>query len=67
MGDVGKPTAGSGACTLVVNGIFAYFFYVYAFQNPDEGSCFAKEGKETGYDTIPVVSTGTGEDKIDTP
>ena len=66
MADV-KPNAGTGACTLVVNGIFAYFFYVYTFQNPDEGACFAKEGNEAGYGAIPSVTTGTGPDKIDTP
>ena len=43
-----KPNAGSGACSLVINGIFAYFFYIYAYQNPDPGNCFAKDGNEIG-------------------
>ena len=61
MGDYGKPTAGSGACTLVVNGIFAYFFYIYTFQNPDSGSCFAKEGNEAGYGEVPSVTSSEGD------
>ena len=65
--DISKPTAASGAVNLVANGIFAYFFYTYAFMNPDTGTCYAKDGNKTGFDTIPVTTTGTGEDALDTP
>ena len=65
--DFTKPNAAGGACNLVVGSIFAYFFYIYAFQNPDKGECFAKVGNETGYPAVPVTTTGTGEDALRTP
>ena len=55
--NLGKPTATTGGAGLIVNGVLAYFFYVYAFRNPDPISCFAKEGNKTAYDEIPTVTT----------
>ena len=31
----------AGAGNLIVNGVLAYFFYTYAFNNPDAGECWA--------------------------
>ena len=62
-----KQSPESAVCNLVINGVFAYFFYKYAFLNPDEGSCFAKEGNETAYGEIPMITTGSGEDATQTP
>ena len=67
MNEDEKPNPGGQVCILIVNGVFAYFFYKYAFNNPDEGSCFAKGGNETAYGEIPMISTGSGEDAIQTP
>ena len=30
-----------GIVNMAVHTIFAYFFYKYAFSNPDDGSCWA--------------------------
>ena len=30
-----------GGGNIIINGVLAYFFYVYAFQNPDNNQCFA--------------------------
>ena len=30
-----KGTA--GGCNLIINGVLAYFFYTYAYDNPDQG------------------------------
>ena len=49
---VKAPNAGAGCCTLVINGILAYFFYTYASttDNPDgTTSCWAVEGTEDVY------------------
>ena len=35
--DASKPTASKGCLNLIINGILAYFFYQYAYNNPDEG------------------------------
>ena len=65
--DEQKPNPSGLACNLIINAVFAYFFYKYAFQNPDEGSCFAKEGNETAYGEIPMITTGSGEEATQTP
>ena len=62
-----KPTIASGTLAILYNGIFAYFFYIYAFQNPDEGNCFAKEYTENGYPSIPMTTTGFGNEQTNTP
>ena len=67
MQEMPKPSAGQGACNLIVNGVLAYLFYVYAFNNPDEGSCFAKEGNEIGQPSVPVITTGSGPSSASTP
>ena len=38
---------------MVVNGVLAFFFFRYSFQNPDSGTCWAILGKEAakGADT----------------
>ena len=36
--------AGGGGVNIIINGILAYYFYQYAFNNPDEGSCWASSG-----------------------
>ena len=28
---------------LIINGIFAFFFFRFSYSNPDEGQCFAKD------------------------
>ena len=36
---------------LVINGVLAYFFYQYAYRNPDlaeHGSCWAADGEDNG-------------------
>ena len=45
-----KPAPTTGGLGVIVNGVLAYFFYVYAFRNPDPVSCFAKDGNKTAYD-----------------
>ena len=38
-------------CEIVVNGVMAYFFYVYAWKNPDlakHGDCWAGDGNDNG-------------------
>lgn len=62
-----KQSPGSAVCNLVINGVFAYFFYKYALNNPDQGSCFAKGGNETAYAEIPMITSGSGEDATETP
>ena len=41
-----KPSLGGGICNMGVNGIMAFFFYRYSFQNPDSGSCWAIVGDQ---------------------
>ena len=60
MEDDQKQNPTGAMCGLVINGIFAYFFYKYAFLNPDEGSCFAKDGNETAYGEVPMIRIGDG-------
>ena len=67
MNEEDKPNPCSQVCFLIVNGVFAYFFYKYAFNNPDEGSCFAKHGNLNAYGEIPMINTGTGEHVLQTP
>ena len=35
-----------GISNLAVNAVLAYYFYRYAFNNPDEGSCWAQYGNQ---------------------
>ena len=44
-----KAQGQMGAGNLIVNGVLAYFFYTYAFSNPDAGTCWAKAGDTVGY------------------
>lgn len=49
-----KPTFKGATWNLVINVALACFFYIYAFRNPDAGSCFAKDGFETARAEIPI-------------
>ena len=49
-----KPTFIGATWNLIINIALACFFYIYAFNNPDAGSCFAKDGFETGRAEIPI-------------
>ena len=40
-----KGTA--GGCNLIINGVLAYFFYTYAYDNPDQGQCWASDSSNT--------------------
>ena len=44
--EVVKPNNGNSGCNLVINAVMAYFFYVYAFTNPDNSICFASDISE---------------------
>ena len=37
----------SAACSLIFNGVLCYFFYTYAYNNPDAGECWAIDGVDT--------------------
>ena len=39
--------AGTGAINLIINAVLAYYFYQYAYANPDEGQCWAAESSRT--------------------
>ena len=58
-----KPTFKGATWNLVINAALACFFFIYAFQNPDDGECFAKEGFQTGHPQVPlsVPETSTAE------
>ena len=47
--------AGSAACcNIIFNGVMAYFFYTYAWANPDlakHGACWANDGTDYGTPT----------------
>ena len=49
-----KPTFKGATWNLIINIALACFFYIYAFNNPDAGSCFAKDGFETARSEIPI-------------
>ena len=66
MNEIDKPKPGVHGFLLVIQAIFAFFFYKYAFMNPDEGSCFAKAENKTAYGEIPMITTGSGEDAVQT-
>ena len=36
-----KPNRCTGCFILILNVILAYIFFTYAYQNPDEGQCWA--------------------------
>ena len=38
-----KANGAGGACNLLINGVLAYFFYQYAYKNPDQGQCWATD------------------------
>ena len=61
-----KPNHSYHGFLLIIQAIFAFFFYKYAFMNPDEGSCFAKAENKTAYGEIPMITTGSGEDAVQT-
>ena len=55
------------ACNLIINSVMAFFFYTYAFNNPDFGACFAKTDSsfKIGKPTIPVsVPSTIGSDAV---
>ena len=39
-----QQQGGGGIVNIVFNGVLAYYFYQYAFNNPDDGSCWAIAG-----------------------
>ena len=61
-----KPKKESAGFNIGMEIVLAYFFFVYAFQNPDPGSCFAKEGQQTGQSTAPVTRSGEGDAAVHT-
>ena len=65
--DYTKPNVAGGACNLVVNGALAYFFFIYTFQNPDKGTCYARTNNEVAFPEVPVTTTGSGIDMVQTP
>ena len=36
-----KAQGVQGGGNIIINGVLAYFFYVYAFDNPDGNECWA--------------------------
>ena len=43
-----KKTNGAfGGCNLIINGVLAYFFYQYSYNNPDAGQCYAIDSTQT--------------------
>ena len=50
------PDPRGDACNLIINSIVAFYMYIYAFNDPDLGACFAKsDGSSTfGQETIPI-------------
>ena len=54
-----KPTFKGATWNLVINAALACFFFIYAFRNPDTGSCFAKDGFETARSEIPISVPAT--------
>ena len=38
----------------MINAALACFFFIYAFRNPDEGDCYAKEGLKQGHSQVPI-------------
>ena len=45
-GQESKQAAGGGF-NLIINAVLAYYFYQYAYANPDEGQCWAAENSRT--------------------
>ena len=39
-----QKQGGAGAGNLIINAVLAYFFYQYAYVNPDVGECWATAG-----------------------
>merc|ERR1712226_1132744 len=54
-----KPTFRGATWNLIINIALACFFYIYAFNNPDAGSCFAKDGFETARAEVPISVPAT--------
>ena len=50
-GDSKKQSLGGSLCNLAIQAIIGYYFYKYAFRNPDKTSCFAVDGSEEVYFT----------------
>ena len=44
-----KESLGSSICNLVIQSILGYYFYVYAFRNPDGSLCYASDGSTQVY------------------
>ena len=56
-----QAAGGMGCYNLLCNGILAYFFYTYAYNNPDaatQGQCFASDSSDTPFDMTPDSITG---------
>ena len=49
-----KPTFKGATWNLVINAALACFFFIYAFKNPDQGECYAKDGLKTAHAQIPI-------------
>ena len=45
---IGKPNYGTIICTMAFHGILVYFFFIFAFFNVDNGSCYTRYGDNTG-------------------
>ena len=53
----------SAPCRAIVYAVLAHFFFMYAWMNPDEGSCFASQSFKIGKPEVPlsVAATATTE------
>ena len=53
-----KGSGGFGCCNLIINGVLAYYFYQYSYNNPDPGQCWATDGtpasatERSGYTNV---------------
>ena len=49
----------SAPCRAIVYAVLAHFFFVYAYMNPDGGSCFATKSSKVGRSEVPHSVTAT--------
>ena len=49
-----RKHCGVGSVNLIINAALAYFFYQYAYNNPDEGQCWAHKNIRTPVATATV-------------
>ena len=38
-------------CNMLIQGILGYFFFIYAYQNPDYSACYAYDDEGYGFPT----------------